>query len=771
MNSFVAPANVAKSPLGTPAMRNKSFFNDPVFLMVNSLERGGTERQYVEMARALRAAGTPVHLGCLMNNGAFTDSLDGLVEFPLGGSLYGVQSIRSRLNLRSHLRQIGARIAHAFDFYTNLTLIPAARMAGVPVLGSHRQIGDLLSRAQFAAQSAVFRLCNRVVCNSRAAADRLIDAGLPGHKITIIGNALSAQAFTTADPAIPKTKNEFRVGMIARMNAEYKNHRGFLRMAKLLTGKLPTVEFVIAGDGRLRADLEHEAARLALNGRVQFLGDRRDVNAVVRSCDVVVVPSASESLSNVMMESMAAGVPVLATAVGGNVEIGESGRAILVPANDDETMAKEVARLLEDEALRLRMSESAREFVKTNYGADSICCQYQDLYAEVLHEQKKPNFRPEKVAAPADSDRIRVALVAPSLRYVGGQSVQADLLLKHWKNDDYIDASFLAVDPRFPRGLRWAEQIPFLRTIVRQPFYAWKLWKDLRTVEVAHIFSASYSSFLLAPLPAWLIAKAHGKKVLLNYHSGEAQDHLRRSRVARRVLKRVDKIVVPSGFLKDVFREFELRTTAVPNIVDLGKFHFRRRAPVRPHLVCTRGFHPYYGIDVLVKAFAEVQKAHPDAQLDLVGGGPTERSIRNLVGQLNLRNVSFVGVASREEIGRLYDHADIFVSASNIDNMPVSVLEAFAAGTPVITTDAGGIKYLVAHERTGLLSAPGDPIALAKNILRVLQDAELAQRLASNAFEESHRYLWPAVRNEWLKVYSDLMSRCANTEDSMASVA
>jgi glycosyltransferase involved in cell wall biosynthesis len=357
------------------------------------------------------------------------------------------------------------------------------------------------------------------------------------------------------------------------------------------------------------------------------------------------------------------------------------------------------------------------------------------------------------------------------MRYVGGQSVQADLLMKNWKDDLDVAASFAAVDPRFPFGLRWAERVPLLRTVVREPLYLWKLWRSLKDVDVAHIYSASYTSFLLAPLPAWCVARARGKKTLINYHSGEARDHLRRSRIARRVLQKADRLVVPSGYLEAVFREFGLEAQAVPNIVDLSQFHYRMRAPVRPHLVSTRGFHPYYGIDVVVRAFAEVQKLYPEAQLDLVGGGALEQSIRDLVRQLNLSNVNFAGVASRQEIGRFYDRADIFVNASNLDNMPVSVLEAFAAGTPVVTTEPEGMKYIVAHERTGLLSPPGDATALAQNILRVLKEPDLAARLAQNAFEESSRYRWAAVREQWVRVYADLTSRPRKSERTVATIA
>jgi len=357
--------------------------------------------------------------------------------------------------------------------------------------------------------------------------------------------------------------------------------------------------------------------------------------------------------------------------------------------------------------------------------------------------------------------RLRVSIVAPSLRYVGGQSAQADLLLRHWQNDPDIDISFLAVDPPLPRALAWAERIPGLRTILREPIYFWHLWRGLKDVDVAHIFSASYWSFLLAPVPAWLLAKIkmkkRGSRTLINYHSGEARDHLQRFRSAAFVLSRVDKIVVPSGYLVDVFREFGLSASAVPNIVDLSQFRYRERTALRPHLVCTHGFSTYYSVDVVVQAFAEVKKEYPEAQLDLVGGGPLESDVRKLVADLNLTGVNFTGVASRQEIGNYYDQADIFINASWLDNMPLSVIEAFVAGTPVVTTSPECMPYLVQHERTGLLSPVGDEKALAANVIRLLRDPPLAARLAQNAHDESRNYTWEAVREQWLNTYRGLL--------------
>jgi glycosyltransferase involved in cell wall biosynthesis len=363
----------------------------------------------------------------------------------------------------------------------------------------------------------------------------------------------------------------------------------------------------------------------------------------------------------------------------------------------------------------------------------------------------------ESAKESSSSQRLRICIVAPSLRYVGGQSAQADLLLQHWQNDPDIAISFLAVDPPLPRALGWAERIPGLRTILREPIYFWHLWRGLKDVDIAHIFSASYWSFLLAPAPASFFAKMRGAKTLINYHSGEARDHLQRFRSAKFVLSRVDKIVVPSGYLVDVFREFGLPASAVPNIVDLAQFRYRERTSLRPRLVCTRGFSAYYSVDIVVRAFAEVKNKYPEAQLDLVGGGPLEGDVRKLVADLNLSGVNFAGVASRQEIGKYYDQADIFINASWLDNMPLSIIEAFAAGTPVVTTSPECMPYLVEHERTGLLSPVGDADALAANVIRLLRDPALAARLAQNAYKESQNYTWEAVREQWVNTYRALM--------------
>jgi glycosyltransferase involved in cell wall biosynthesis len=745
-----------------------------IFLMTNSFETGGSERQFVALANCLDSSAFRVHLGCVMRKGAFAEGLPDAPEFELGGNLYGLRSWKTRLRLSRHLRRNQIAIAHAFDFYTNLTLIPAARLARVPVvIGSQRQLGDLLTPGKFRAQMAALRWCDAVICNSHAAAKTLVGRGFPEHKAVVIGNGLPAAAFAETAPAFPRRTARVRVGMIARMNTPSKNHRLLLRAAARLRYNFADLEFLLAGDGPLRPELEREAQRLGVSDRVQFLGDVRDVPGFLASIDISVLPSTSESLSNAILESMAAGVPVVATHVGGNPELVTADRGVLVAPDDDQQLANALVVLISQPARRAACAENGRRFARENFTIDQMRVRHEELYKELLHQKtSRPSRSRLSLSTVNDHSRsLRVRLVAASLRYVGGQSAQADWLLRNWELEPSVDANLIPIDPVLPGFLSWIERVPGLRTIVREPFYVAALWQGLKDADVAHIFSASYSSFLIAAAQAWLMARLTGTPALIHYHSGEARDHLQRSRVARYILKKADRLVVPSGYLVDVFREFGLQAHVVPNVVELSQFFYRVRKPLRPHLLCSRGFHHYYSVDVVVRAFAEVQALYPEARLDLLGDGPTEHQIRELVRELKLKSVNFAGVVSREEIGRSYDAADIFVNASWLDNMPVSVLEAFASGTPVVSTAPEGMRYLVEHERTGLLSPPGDAHALAQNVVRLLREPELAAQLAASSYQECKRYRWEVVRDQWLDTYRSLNGKNGEAASELVGAA
>lgn len=359
-----------------------------LFLTITNFEIGGSERQFSVLAQNVRPSKFQLHLGCVSRKGPLGIDFADIPQFRLGGSLYGWTSLGSRLKLSRYLRENKVQVAHAFDFYVNLTLIPAARLARVPVvIGSHRQLGDVMTAAQFRTQAWALRWCDAVACNSHAAAGRLEEAGLQHEKLAVIGNALPAEVFEPATPALPARPGALRVGMVARMNAHSKNHAGFLRIAAEIDRLRPETEFLLVGDGPLRPELERQAAELGLSRRVLFLGDRREIPAILASIDVAVLTSISESLSNAILEAMAARLPVVAYNVGGNRELLNEQRGALIPVGNEDEFAAAVVRLLSNGNLRAERGANARRFVEENFSLDRVRKQYEDLYTRLLSEK------------------------------------------------------------------------------------------------------------------------------------------------------------------------------------------------------------------------------------------------------------------------------------------------------------------------------------------------------------------------------------------------
>jgi glycosyltransferase involved in cell wall biosynthesis len=368
------------------------------------------------------------------------------------------------------------------------------------------------------------------------------------------------------------------------------------------------------------------------------------------------------------------------------------------------------------------------------------------------------------------TENLKVAIVGPPLSVLfGGQEVQADALVSHWQRDPDVSATFVASRPAFPKALAPVNRVPYLRTLARFPMYVGKLLHAVGKVDLVHVFAGSFNTFLLATAPAFVVARLLNKKVIIHYHSGRGNEHLGRSALARRILRACNLVVVPSEYWAAAFRAHGVASRVVANVVDPNGFPYRARNPVQPKLLCTRNLEAHYGIDVVVRAFARVQREFPEASLRLVGSGRQESEVRRLVGELALKHVQFMGAVHPEGMPAIYDESDIFVNGSYIDCAPVSILEAFCSGLPVVTTAAGGIPCLVQHEHTGLLSAPGDWEALAQSVLRLLRDPNLAKSMAETARQQGQLHSWTNLRTMWLGAYQETRPRRATQSFALGS--
>lgn len=357
-------------------------------------------------------------------------------------------------------------------------------------------------------------------------------------------------------------------------------------------------------------------------------------------------------------------------------------------------------------------------------------------------------------------------MVAPSLDMLGGQSRQAARLLSRLSEDASLDVSFLPVNPTLPRPLRWLQQVKYVRTLVTTLLYWTTLLWRARRYEVLHVFSASYYSYLLSAAPAIIIGKLYGKKIILNYRSGEAEDHLANWRLsAIPTLRLADEIVVPSGYLVDVFARFGLRARAIFNIVELDRFRFRERTPLRLVFLTSRLLEPLYNVGCVLRAFALIQKRFPEASLTVAGEGWQRAELEELARELGLRQTKFIGRVPFEEMPAMYDGADIYLTATDLDNMPSSITECLASGLPVVTTNAGGIPYIVTHEESCLMVERNDHEAMAAAALRLLEEDELAARIARQGRESCRRFSWDYVQAQWLDLYRQLAGKVAGKEN------
>lgn len=360
--------------------------------------------------------------------------------------------------------------------------------------------------------------------------------------------------------------------------------------------------------------------------------------------------------------------------------------------------------------------------------------------------------------SPKDTkNRIRVLVVAPSLDIVGGQSRQAVRLMEGLKDEADLEISFLPHNPRLPGILRSFQSIKYVRTVVTTLLYVVLLLWRVRKYDIIHVFSASYYSYSLCALPALAVARLFGKKSILNHRSGEAEDHLENWKTAVPTIRWADKIVVPSGYLVDVFARYGLRARAIYNIVELHRFSFRERHPLRPVFLTSRLLEPLYNVPCVLRAFAIIQERYPDATLTIAADGWLRADLETLARELKLRNTQFIGFVPFEDMPALYDSADIYLSATSIDNMPSSITESMACGLNVVTTDGGGaIPYIMTNEVTGLIVDRDDHEALAAAAIRLLNDNELALKLVRNAHESSKKFTWSHIRGEWLNLYREL---------------
>lgn len=360
---------------------------------------GGTEQQVVTLARELDHSRFELHLACFGRRGELRDQLR-----PFEGStaeyrirkLYNKGAVQEWMRLARYIRGHQIQIVHTYNFHPTVFAVPAARLAGARVvIASVRDMGAYLTPAQQRVQRMVGRLAHRVVANSEAVRQWLIREGWDGCRISVIRNGIDLSRF---QPQVghPGLRRELGlppgvpiVAVISRLS-RVKGLDDFLEAAAMLAATRPDVHFLLVGESSgTERGYEHQiaaqAARLGLERRVVFAGLRLDVPALLSEVAVSVLPSLSEGLSNVLLESMATGVPMVATCVGGNAEAVEDGvTGLLVPPRQPSALAAAIGRLLDDQALAARLVQAGRRRVVEDFSMQAVARTTERLYLTLL---------------------------------------------------------------------------------------------------------------------------------------------------------------------------------------------------------------------------------------------------------------------------------------------------------------------------------------------------------------------------------------------------
>lgn len=330
---------------------------------------------------------------------------------------------------------------------------------------------------------------------------------------------------------------------------------------------------------------------------------------------------------------------------------------------------------------------------------------------------------------------MKVLLVCNYKPGVGGISGQVEALQRHLREEG------LQADIFSTKGSALKRLVLPLR-----------LHKIISGYDVVHIHCCSGGGFLPAVLGI-NAAKRIGKRSILTYHGGGAEAFFsKHGNLVKKYLTRTDTNIVLSGFLGKVFDKYDIPYIIIPNIIELDESLYRERNAIQPSFICIRTHESIYNIPCILRAFKLVKEQIPEATLTLVGDGSLHDDLISQVAEMGLKDVTFTGRVDNSVIYRYLDKADIMLSSPVVDNMPVSLLEAMNAGLLVISSNVGGVPYIIEDGVTGLLFNSKDDQALAEKMLWAVNCQDESKRIIHNAKARINMYSWAEVKDKLLAI-------------------
>jgi len=687
--------------------------------------------------------------------------------------IYGASGIMAILKLVKLMRKEKYEIIHTYLFSANIIGSIAAKLAGIKTVITSRRDTGLLREGRWQhilASKLTNRWVDKIICVSKAVKKVVLaKEKVNPQKIEVIYNGVDLEKFQVAGhrsqikESLGIKKDEFVVGMIANFSW-IKGHKDFIQAAQVVLKELSNTRFLLIGSGPLIESLRSQVSGLRLEEKVLFLGTRKDIPELLSVMDVSVNASYSEGMSNTILQSMAAGVPVVVTAVDGNLETVDDGKTgILVSAGKPQEIAEAIIRLLENRDLAKEMGINAQKRISEKFTAQIMISNMENLYKKLLApkiayvlsqfpethetfilreikalEEKGVNIKILSLK-PCRDKVIHPEAVELMGKTVYGVISVASLMSQVARHPIKTGSTFLYIIATYwknPKNLTkaiyvWLECLYFVRIIKKE--------------RIAHI----HSHWATMPTTAAMILSkltripfsftAHAWDIFVNCDGLE--EKIEKSRFVTTCTDYNRKFL--SYFCRDgKFKKVYLNYHGV----DIDRFSVAQlpSCPVAQtqekckilaigRLVETKGF------EYLIKACLSLKDRGLDFECDIVGEGPLEKSLRSQVSSLKLESkINFLGIIMQEEIKKLFSEATVLVQSSvtakngDRDGIPNVILEAMAMGVPVIATDFSGIPEVIIDGKTGILVPEKDTLTLANAIERIYKDSSFRQIVSLN---------------------------------------
>ena len=280
-----------------------------------------------------------------------------------------------------------------------------------------------------------------------------------------------------------------------------------------------------------------------------------------------------------------------------------------------------------------------------------------------------------------------------------------------------------------------------------------RLHRVVKDYDVIHIHCCSEWGFMPAVIGV-TTGRRLGKRIVLTYHGGGGEQFFaKHTRLVKHYLSRTDINIVLSGFLAEVFDHYSIPHTIISNVIELDATQYRERTRIQPNYICVRAHEELYNIPCILRAFKKVQAEIPTATLTLVGDGSQHEALVKLAKETGLKNVTFTGRVDNKEIYHYLDKADVILSTPIVDNMPVSLLEAMNAGLLVISSNVGGVPYMITNGRTGLLFDSNNDKELAEKMLWAINNQDNSKTIIQQAHQAVGEYRWDNVKEKLYTAY------------------